>query len=136
MTLDAIDVRRAYFHAAPTRRVFIKLPPENAGLGMCGLLQKSMYGTRDVAQNWEVEYSDLMCSIGFKRGNGMPCVFHHTEKGTRAVIHGDDSTRLGHSSQFDWFRSAIKSRLEVKPRGRIGPGAEDETVNSTSQSSL
>ena len=28
-------------------------PADDAEEGMCGILRKSMYGTRDVAQNWE-----------------------------------------------------------------------------------
>ena len=51
--LDFIDVRRAYFHAKAKREVFVELPPEDAEEGMCGRLLKSMYGTRDAAQNWE-----------------------------------------------------------------------------------
>ena len=51
MKLDFIDVRRAYFHARSKRRVFIKLPDEDAEEGYCGELEKSMYGTRDAAHH-------------------------------------------------------------------------------------
>ena len=126
MKIDFIDVKRAYFHVASRRRVFVRLPPEDAEPGMCGLLQRSMYGTRGAAQNWEIEYATFMGSIGFKRGKGMPCIFHHQERGLRAVIHGDDFTILGHSDQLDWFRSEIQGKFEVKLRGRIGPSSNDD----------
>ena len=56
MKLDFIDVRRAYFHAKARREVYVKLPAEDSEEGMCGRLNKAMYGTRDAAQNWEYEY--------------------------------------------------------------------------------
>ena len=59
MKMDFIDVRRAYFHADAIRDVYIKLPPEDDEPGMCGKLTKSMYGTRDAAQNWEYEYGGI-----------------------------------------------------------------------------
>ena len=46
-----IDIKRAYFHAPSKRAVYIDLPEEDREEGMCGLLLKSMYGTRDAAQN-------------------------------------------------------------------------------------
>ena len=85
-----------------------------------------MYGTRDSAQNWEYEYCESMEGIGFKRGKASPCVFHQEERGIRAVIHGDDFTLLGASEQLDWFREQTVKRFEVKFKGRIGPGIEDE----------
>jgi len=58
--LQFIDVRRAYFHAKARRLVYIKLPEEDNQEGMCGKLVKAMYGTRDAAQNWEMEYVEFM----------------------------------------------------------------------------
>ena len=53
MKLDFIDVRRAYFYADATREIYIELPKEDYEEGKVGKLRKSMYGTRDAAQNWE-----------------------------------------------------------------------------------
>ena len=64
--LDFIDVRRAYFHANARRLVFVNLPPEDYQEGVCGRLNKSLYGTRDAAQNWEHAY---------KSGVASPCIF-------------------------------------------------------------
>ena len=64
MKVDFIDVRRAYFFAKAKREVYVDLADEDAEPGMCGRLNKSMYGTRDAAHNWEIEYSDFMSSIG------------------------------------------------------------------------
>ena len=104
----------------------MQLPDEDWEEGMCGKLLKSMYGTRDAAQNWEKEYSGFMTSSGFETGKANPCVFYHREKSVRAVIHGDDFTLLGHSENLDWFRKEICNKFEVKMRGRLGPEESDD----------
>ena len=93
---------------------------------MCGKLDKSMYGTRDAAQNWEETYVGFMESLGFQRGRASPCVFSHAKRGVRAVIHGDDFTILGFEGELDWFRGQIRGNFEVKFRGRLGPGRGDD----------
>ena len=80
MKLDFIDIRRAYFHAKARRKIYVHLPIEDAEEGMCGRLDKAMYGTRDAAQNWEFEYCGTMESIGFNVGKASPCVFYHAEE--------------------------------------------------------
>ena len=47
--VDFYDVRRAYFHAAARRKVYVELPGEDYEEGMCGRLVKATYGTRDAA---------------------------------------------------------------------------------------
>ena len=42
-----IDISRAHFHSPARRRLYVELAPERARPGWCGLLTKSMYGTRD-----------------------------------------------------------------------------------------
>ena len=62
---------------------------------MCGLLMKSLEGTRDAAQNWEHTYVKFMEGIGFSRGIATPCIFTLEAKQLRVVVHGDDFTVLG-----------------------------------------
>ena len=126
MKLDFIDVRRAYVHAPAIRKVFIQLPDEDYEEGMCGELIKAMYGTRDAAQNWEIEYGQFMEEMNFMRGKSSPCVFNNKERELRVVVHGDDFTVMGKENQLDWFREKIANRYEVKFRGRIGPEQKDE----------
>ena len=126
MCLDIIDVKKAYFHSPALREIYVSLPPEDAEPGMCGKLLKSMPGTRDAAQSWEMAYSNFLVKIGFERGRACPCAFYHSEKGLRIVIHGDDINALGHRQELDWFRTLLAANFEVKFRARLGPGAEDD----------
>ena len=92
---------------------------------MCGKLLKSMYGTRDAAQNWGMAYCEFMQSIGFQRGKASPCVFWNKEKEIRCVVHGDDFTMLGWEHQLDWFWKKIQAKFLSKHRGRLGPKQSD-----------
>ena len=74
------DVRRAYFHAPARRRMFVELLPEDYQPGdehMCGLLQYSLYGTRDAAQNWEEELTSSLSDFRLTEGIACPCVRGH-----------------------------------------------------------
>jgi len=63
MKIDFIDISRAFFQADAVRKVYVQLPPEDHQEGMCGRLGKSVYGTRDAAQNWSDTYVRLMEKI-------------------------------------------------------------------------
>ena len=90
--LDFIDVVRAYFHAKARREVYVELSAEDYVGGMCGLLKRAMYGTRDAAQNWEAEYTEMLQEAGFSQGKYSACVFYHEKRKIRVVVHGDDVT--------------------------------------------
>ena len=50
------DVSRAYFYADATEPTYVKLCPEDTQEGeegMCGRLNKAMYGTRTAAREWQ-----------------------------------------------------------------------------------
>ena len=124
-TFEFIGIRRAFFHAAARRTVYVQLPAEDESEGMCGMIMKSMYGTRDAAQNWEECYTQLHVGIGFKQGRASTCVFHHEERDIVVVIHGDDFTALGNAEDLDWYREQVKGKMSTKVKGRLGPGRKD-----------
>ena len=99
----------------------------------CGKLNYSMYGTRDAAQNWMDTYCKFMVDIGFVKGKASPCAFWHPRRELRSVVHGDDFTNLGHEHQSDWFKEEIAKKFDIKYRGRIGPGRNDEKEMKTSK---
>ena len=109
-----IDVRRAYLYAPARRRVFVELPPEDYQPGdehMCGLLQYSLYGTRDAAQNWEGEFTSTLSDLKLTRGIACSCVWrgHIKVKDIVATVHGDDITVHG-----EW--SAVELLIKMKPK--------------------
>ena len=81
--------------------VDVRLPTEDQEEGMCGLLEQSMYGTRDAAQNWANTYMEFMEAVCFRKGKAPPCSFWHKERELRAGVHGDDFTALGKDKDLD-----------------------------------
>jgi hypothetical protein len=95
MKLDFIDVRRAYFHADARRKVFVELPDEDWEEGMCGKLEKSMYGTRDASQNWEEEYSSHTSTFPVFRTFLLPSL-HPAVPQKLSFLHPHGSTLFEH----------------------------------------
>ena len=118
--------QQGILHADAKRKVYIKLPDEDYEEGMCGLLKKSLYGTRDAAQNWGESCTEFMETQGFAKGKASPCCFYEPKRKLRCVVHGDDFTILGDRKHLDWFRERMKKRYPVKIRGRLGPRDTDE----------
>ena len=116
--MDFIDIRRAYFHANAIRDVYIELPPEDHEEGKCGKLLKSLYGTRDAAQNWERCYVQFMTSVGFTQGRTTPCVFYNEERDLRVTIHGDDFIILGWEGQLNWFWGKVNPHIQYGPASK------------------
>jgi hypothetical protein len=124
LCLDFIDVSTAYFHAKARREIYVELPKEDWEEGVCGMLEKSMYGARDAARHWEMEYTEMMVEAGFTPGVHCPYAFWHKERDVRVVVHGDDFTVLGKKESLDWFRKVISSSMDVKFRERLESGKE------------
>ena len=92
-----VDVRRAYLYTPARRRVFVELPREDYQASdehMCGLLQYSLYGTRDAAQNWDEELTSTLSDLNLTRGSACPCVWKGCIKSEHSVatVHGDPIT--------------------------------------------
>ena len=124
--IDFIDISRAFFQADAIRNVYVELPLEDQSPGMCGKLLKSMYGTRDAAQNWGMAYTDFMESIGFVKGKSSPCTFYNQKRELRCVVHGDDFTTVGSKKDLDWFKKELENKYELKEAARLGPASTDD----------
>ena len=82
---------------------YVELPDEDPdrARGMCGRLRVHMYGTRAAADGWHSEYTGLLESLGFVRGDASACVFRHRERNLVTSVHGDDFTSAGPKAQLD-----------------------------------
>ena len=114
-----VDVRRAYFYAPARRRVFVELPPEDYQPGdehVCGLLQYSLYGTRDAAQSWEEELASTLSDLKLTRGSACPCAWRGCikEEDIVATVHGDDITIGGERSAVELLIKMTSKRYEIK----------------------
>ena len=69
------DVKKAFFYAPATRPLYVELPSEALGPGeegMCGRLERSLYGTRGAALTWSIAYTNVLLESGFDKGARPP----------------------------------------------------------------
>ena len=91
---------------------------------MVGLLEMSLYGTRDAATNWQEEVAKEMKRWGFKRGVYNPCLYRHPEWKIRTLVHGDDFVSTGGRQAMKLFREVLEKRFEIKTK--VVGAAEEE----------
>ena len=128
------DVSRAYFYAAATRPLYIKLPKEDEAAlpGQVGRLNVCLYGTRDASKGWQTTLSNHLVELGFKRGKGFPAVFYHPTRDIKCLVHGDDYVSAGLDEELGWFEEQLKARYAIKTqrlRGNQGVGEEVKVLN-------
>ena len=109
------DIRKAYFFAPATRKVYIELPPEDHEQGKVGLLMKSLYGTRDAALNWTAAYTSVLVNkMNFVQGKSTPCAFYHEKWQIRTLVHGDDFVSEGPEKNLLAMDEMLRKEFEVK----------------------
>ena len=63
---------------------------------MVGLLQHSLYGTRDAAANFEKTYTEVLVADDvFAQGLGSPVLFYSEVLDMELLVHGDDFVGVG-----------------------------------------
>ena len=125
------DISRAYFYAQATSPTFVDICYEDREDGdaeHCAELLVSMYGTRSAARNWQKCYTDVLIAAGFKRGVTNHCLFYHSDRMIRTIVHGDDFVSVASDKQFRWLDKVLKNKFEKKSC-IIGP--EDNDVKAT-----
>ena len=90
-----------------------------------------MYGTKCAASRWEDTYARALIRLAFEQGRASPCSFSHQTRDLKLVVHGDDFTVLGCDVDLDFFQAGIKAEFDVKVRGRLGSGEQDDTCIRT-----
>ena len=128
LSLRLIDISRAHFYGRATRRIFVTLPEGDESPGKCGLLLKTMYGTRDASSTWQRDYSELMAKHDFRAGKAWPCIFYSEKEDVRLLVHGDDFFCLADDEGHAYLDKALSERYEYRCDGHIGPTHGDQMV--------
>ena len=122
IVLIFMDVSRAHFHSPSRREVYVELCDEDNSPGQCARLEKSMYGTRDAASNWEQFYSNSMKEGGMVAGQYSPCLFRHDKLNVRTWVHGDDFVGRAPRKQARWLEQHLMQRMDIRVTGILGFG--------------
>ena len=96
------------------------------GADKCGLLLKTMYGTQDASNIWQDDYTELLCSGGYRCGASNAAVFHNEEEvDGRCLVHGDDFVVLGSQEAVDKFEKLLASKYKYKKLANLGFSESD-----------
>ena len=107
------------------RKVAVNLPAEalEAGedpKGTVGVLELSLYGTRDAATNFQKEVRELMTKLGFQQSQYNASLYHHPKSRVQVLVHGDDFVAVGRRREVENFKTKLAERVKVKNK-IIGP---------------
>jgi hypothetical protein len=132
VALCFVDVKKAHLNGILKQGelAYVELPEQYAVPGMCGRLNRWLYGMRQAASAWEDDYVAKFRDAGFAQGKASPTVFFNPKTKTRCVVHGDDFTFLGLISQVDDIISKMASWYEIKVRGKM-TGFQDSAETMT-----
>ena len=111
------DVSRAHFYAQSVRDVYIQLPAEDPRAGepgLCGKLDRTMYGTLDAAEQWALHYTAVLQAGGFVQGTASPCHFYHAKLGIYILVHGDDFVVVARAAGQEHVEKTLKDVYEMK----------------------
>ena len=104
-------LKRAYLNALARRALYVELPREDPGdvWGQCavGRLRLAFYGTRDAAQLWQECLAQHLVKIALVRGVSNPCIYHHSSRGIRVLVHGDDYASTGTLRELRWMKGQL-----------------------------
>ena len=85
-----------------------------------------MCGMRQAAQGWEEWYARKMEGAEFRCGIGNSVVFYHRSRDISVLVRGDDFVAVGEDEDLEWFRRLAVGWFEMKVRGKLGGGVNDE----------
>ena len=113
------DVRRAFFYAKALRPVWVELPQEDytdkdAKEDNVGLLEMSLYGTRDAARNWSNTVEEHLKRIGFEQGKASGNIYYHKRRKLSTLVHGDDYVTVGSEENAQWLKEELEKVYEIK----------------------
>ena len=119
---QALEVAESWYwtpgkrtYASAERSLYVALPPEVRGPGVCARLRRSLYGTRDAPARWEVFLSRQWEGKGFVRGSS-PCFHRHSSKVLSCGVHGDDFVFACVESDLAWARQQMEKRQPMEKK--------------------
>ena len=74
----------------------------------------SMYGTRDAALSWALEYGDTLRAAGYEQSKANPCLFDHFELDVSVMVHGDGFVAVGPDKHLDKVKHTLSEKYKIK----------------------
>ena len=70
----------------------------------------------------EARVAEMMREAHFETVTIVPNTYHHPQRDTDTVVHGDDFVAVAEGGQLALFKQVLKNPMGIKRVGRIGPG--------------
>ena len=125
------DVSAAFLHTdVPEGKEIIVAPPhdyvpKNTNLKRCHWrLRKMLYGLRGAPAAWQAHLSELLQSMGFRRGTFEASMFYHPEWKVYVLVHVDDIHMTGEAGMMQHVLDELQTTLLMKVNGPFRPGME------------
>ena len=94
---------------------------------MVGMLDFSIYGTRDAAMNWALRVDRQMAQAGFEKGKASGRLYRHEGRKISTLVHGDDYVSVGKRKDIEWLKGKIEKEFDIKTHIiGLGEGLERE----------
>ena len=122
------------------RKVAVELPPEaktqeELNADVVGILDMSLYGTRDAAVNFQREVSKLMRNLGFEQSKFNSSLYQHKKDDVKVLVHGDDFVASGGRSKILRFQKQLATRFTIKSKV-VGSGSHLASRSRAASSGL
>ena len=117
------DASVAFFHAVNDEQLCITPPPGLRRPGYFWQLWKALYGTRRAAQLWQLYLGSMFESAQWVSIKCCPNMYYSHQLDVTTAIHGDDFIAEGEADSLDVLEELLKTWIEIKILGRLGPGA-------------
>jgi hypothetical protein len=128
LEIDNMDVETAFLHAPLDEEIYVQQPEGFEQHGPNGeelvwRLEKSLYGLRQSALNWNRTIDGWVHTYGLKSINADPCVYvaqRPEEEGGPLIVlvYVDDLFIMGRRAAVDAFKIEISKRFKMKDCGQ------------------
>ena len=85
------------------------------------MLNRAMYGTKDVAQSFDLYCERTVEKLYYNIGVFNPCLYKHPVKDISVLRHGDDFPTLATRTQIAEFKEKLSKLVLVKLNATLGP---------------
>ena len=99
------------------------MPGEDGGVGK---LLRTLYGTRDAANQWDACFKERIATLGYDVGMSSPCFYCHRDRLSIGWRHGDDLIFIGEEGHMNMLFEEISKLIIVKKRALLGFEAGDD----------
>ena len=116
------DIREAHFHSPGRGTIVIKVQREDDECTSgYAILDKAFYGTKDVAQCFDVASENAMTAMGYDTGKFSLCLYHSSAVAVSVFRYGDDFVVSGTRTQRKEFEEHCPSISSSSILLQLGP---------------